>query len=146
MLESVLEAAGFSATQIELNRNFQKFHDFVRKQLCDVDKNIYVGSISEGIAGGFYYSGEPSDLDVILTFFKQIIVYDNDSLTIISEKEKQDFSNEIPNEKRSIFYAFHDNEFPGYVKMMWPFYLVSLFVLRTNSYIKSRVYTERMCT
>lgn len=70
-----------------------------------------MGSISVGIAGGFYYSGEPSGLDVTLPFFNQITVYDNDSLTIISEKEKQDFFNEIPNEKRLMFHAFPDNNF-----------------------------------
>ncbi|VDI15951.1 Hypothetical predicted protein [Mytilus galloprovincialis] len=68
LIKSVLDAAGFSPTEIKFNKNTHDFHDFVSKQLCKADETIYVGSRAEGIAGGIYYSGHQSDLDAILPF------------------------------------------------------------------------------
>ncbi|CAC5402860.1 unnamed protein product [Mytilus coruscus] len=57
-MKSVLDAAGFSPTEIKFKKNTHDFHDFVSKQLCKADETIYVGSRAEGIAGGLYYSGD----------------------------------------------------------------------------------------
>ncbi|XP_052089101.1 uncharacterized protein LOC127725830 [Mytilus californianus] len=108
LLKSILDAAGFSPTEIKFNKNRHDFHDFVSKQLCDVEDTIYVGSKAEGIAGGFYHSGEQSDLDVILPFFPELKVYDNDFLENLSKELKE----------HAICSALHDREFPGYMHIM----------------------------
>ncbi|VDI40357.1 Hypothetical predicted protein [Mytilus galloprovincialis] len=114
LLKSVLDAAGFSPTEIKSNKNCHAFNDFVTKQMCKAYTGIYVGSRAEGIAGGLYYSGEQSDIDAIKIFLQEYKVYDNDSFNMFSEKEKEDFLGNIPKEmKEDLFcFALHDREFP----------------------------------
>ncbi|XP_071133999.1 uncharacterized protein [Mytilus edulis] len=108
LLKSVLDAAGFSPTEIKFNKNTQDFHDFVSNQLCkaDRDENIYVGSRAEGIAGGIYYSGDQSDLDAILPFL-ETKVYETKQLRNLS------------NEEYPVCFAVHDKDFRGYMNIRY---------------------------
>ncbi|CAG2219292.1 unnamed protein product [Mytilus edulis] len=106
LMKSVLDAAGFSPTEIKFKKNTHDFHDFVRKQLFKADDAIYVGSRAEGIAGGFYFSGDESDLDAILPF-PETKVYETKQLRKLSKEE------------HPVCFAIHDKDFPGYMKIRW---------------------------
>ncbi|CAC5417819.1 unnamed protein product [Mytilus coruscus] len=123
LLKSALDAAGFSFAEIEFKRRSEIFFTRLNKLLCAAADTIYVGSRSEGILGGLYYSGEESDIDAILPFFEEYDVYDGQSY-LDEGIEKPDI-NEDPWEyitgyhtllcSRKTFFAFYDEEFPGYM-------------------------------
>ncbi|CAG2222087.1 unnamed protein product [Mytilus edulis] len=127
LLTSVLNAAGFSPEEIELKRRSSKFFIHLDEQLCSAlaYDTIYVGSITEGINGGLYYSGEESDIDAILPFFEEIYVNDG-QLCLDKGLPKPEvcpdkwrymvFQSSLIFERPS-FFAFHDEDFPGYMKI-----------------------------
>ncbi|CAC5379279.1 unnamed protein product [Mytilus coruscus] len=128
LLTSVLHSAGFSPVEIELKRRTNKFFTHLDKQLCYAYDTIYVGSKTEGIEGGLYYSGEESDIDAILPFLEEIYVNDGQLLLdkgfpkpeICPDKwQYMVYSSSAVFTKISLF-ALHDEDFPGYMKLYCP--------------------------
>ncbi|VDI20988.1 Hypothetical predicted protein [Mytilus galloprovincialis] len=93
--------------------------------LCVCDDTIYVGSRTEGISGGWYYSGEESDIDAILPFFEEYDVHD--AQFYLDEGIEKPNINENPWIyftgyytllcSRKTFFAFYDEKFPGYMNI-----------------------------
>ncbi|CAG2222090.1 unnamed protein product [Mytilus edulis] len=74
LLKSTLDAAGVYFAEIEFKKLFEFFFTRFNKKLCVSADTIYVGSRTEGISGGLYYSGEESDIDAILPFFENTML------------------------------------------------------------------------
>ncbi|XP_063397516.1 uncharacterized protein LOC134681806 [Mytilus trossulus] len=125
LLKSTLDAAGFSFAEIEFKKHSEFFFTRFNKMLCVSADTIYVGSRTEGISGGLYYSGEESDIDAILPFFEEYDV--NDGQSYLDEGIEKPDINEDPWIyitayhtllcSRQTLFAFYDEEFPGYMKI-----------------------------
>ncbi|CAG2211388.1 unnamed protein product [Mytilus edulis] len=152
LLTSVLHAAGFSPEEIELKRRSSKFFIHLDEQLCSAlaYDTIYVGSITEGINGGLYYSGEESDIDAILPFFEEIYVNDG-QLCLDKGLPKPEvcpdkwwymvYSSSLIFRRISLF-AFHDEDFPGYMKIYCtpdiPFSCDKIPLTKRNGYLENK--------
>lgn len=122
MMET-MRAIGFSKTEVNVRRlkwNYLCFTDNLF-QIYDEDllETVHTGSAADGMTGGPYFSGEPSDFDSMLVLKRVQLLSDDESVDVLYTREdmKTDFSKDDIMKFQIRVQAEADREFPGYYKL-----------------------------
>ena len=141
MMET-LRAIGFSKTEVNVRRlkwNYLCFTDNLF-QIYDEDllETVHTGSAADGMTGGPYLSGEPSDFDSMLVLKRVQLLSDDESVDVLYTREdmKTDFSEDDIMKFQIRVQAEADREFPGYyiLKVVQTYVDPEVFVNKDGHY------------